>query len=551
MVEERSQRLHGYLRHNKVAAIAGGIAIFAGIIFFLPLKPATVANAHPEIDLGTDVAVQSDANEPASEPPPAWKPPRYETKLVWPGYTDSRPTFTGPRTAVLSTSGTSHQYIAIGGRVHEVATGKILAKYPSSNVTRTAISEDGKHFAQLRTTDVEQQLLIHRVGATETKPRQLVELPLSAKVGVLRFAGQRLIVQEQKVIGSKLSVFNATDGGLVASFTTDAFEERSFAISPDRQQLVFAGVLGINFHNIETGQPELVIRPPDTGHPATSCNGLAFSPDGKLLAALLHDNVFVIFDLEERTRKLTHRLAGTITQATGSNGSIQWLPDGRGWILNGSSLLLANPMIEAWRVTTKPQSKCFVVDSNNLLVAEQSDQRTTLKPIAIPWQEVEQNLQTTGSPLLETGGEIAFALNLNEVNPRLVERLTNAIRNRCEALGLNIRSNARMQLLLDFTESKGTTRVLATNKLLTNSGVLDEMTEFDCNFRVKDSLTQRIVWRYKFKTDGGVQVIDDGTQSPRERSLQAVLSRIAFMNLPSLVLEDPKFAFPINAPSAR
>ena len=109
---------------------------------------------------------------------------------------------------------------------------------------------------------------------------------------------------------------------------------RDFAYSPDGNTIATSGYgsIYIDFWDVETGNRKQSLRHPTD--PTISTGGIAFSPDGKTIAAGFQDGVIYLLDVETGDRKQSLRHP---TDPTVSTGIVVFSPDGKA-ISNGSHI---------------------------------------------------------------------------------------------------------------------------------------------------------------------------------------------------------------------
>ena len=153
--------------------------------------------------------------------------------------------------------------------------------------------------------------------------------------------------------GMKYQVWDIEKGKEVRSFQADGdWECKNWAFSDGRRYVALPALQGerILMFDLTTGQSVGDLPVAGNGF----CRGLAFSPDGKSLAALYdlgpHARVQV-WDVATKRPAGEHALDERAKDPLGYEGqAIEWLPDGGGWLLYGQTFLDAQSDAVYWSI---------------------------------------------------------------------------------------------------------------------------------------------------------------------------------------------------------
>lgn len=278
-------------------------------------------------------------------------------------------------------SGSPVDFLGIDGHVYDVASGKELAKLRvPKELDHSAISDDGRWYAVLpRKSD---ELYVFSVQNPDGDP---INIPLDgSRIEFLHFAGEdRLLASCGR---DMVRVWSPVDGKLLKEFEVERFEENEGAISPDGRYLAAIDVRSAGVFDVRTGRKVARLETPagTSSMPYHFCSGIAFSPDGSELAALLHERRLVVWSSHGRV-VINEVLEGD-PNAMRRTAGIRWLADGSGWFLAGTDIVLRDSMMVVWRAKRPsfyhdvPSS---VVDQNHVLVSHNGE----MIGVPIPWTE--------------------------------------------------------------------------------------------------------------------------------------------------------------------
>lgn len=545
--------IKGYIVYHRWALLVGVlVAAFlgAGVYYWAGLaskEPQEVVDQTPAPEVITE---PWSAAEPVKPEPPkpvrAREPRRFEAEPVW-TKADVAPAFSVPAGSSVASSFPA-RFIAVDGTIHALKSGESFGGFDTDGAISTALSPDGDWFA-VASADPEGQATVsiyssRSPGSSGTK----IQCGCDAdRLGIVRFMqGNKLLVQSKLLIGSKLAVWGKNGSELV-EFETASFGPSACAFAPDGETIAIASAGSIDIYEVSSGKRVGLMSPVETGFPMSMCGGLAFSPDGEELACLLHMDRFIIWNTEDGTVALNHTLERSVTEQGGTNIGLQWLPDGRGWLLNGSMLLLSDPLSIVWLADTSVPANGYVIDQNYVLVREASDDGDVLRVVAFPWAEIAQLRDLLEKPLLKRGDSVEIFVTHENQESDVTRRFREALAARCESLGLVVGTDCRLKLVMEYTAKRGTRKPFKGGDYLDEFGRIVFPTEINCQFRLRHTGSGDAVWSRELSTDGGNPTPEPTTTATLEaRAIAAVTSYIDCLNIPSRILDDSKVKVPLR-----
>lgn len=315
----------------------------------------------------------------------------------------------------------SNRFVALGSNfrpddVREVwdlhAGTRIGTVQTNVGPERGALSPDGRHL--VLTAQAKDKLLVFDVAAG----RQVSEMPIpQAQVSpVMRFAGPSRLatVTFQK----PLEVFSIPSGRREHSIKVRQFlQPNSLACSPGgkfaalvvKDETVGKNVLTI--YDLESGQPaETLALDWDEGKAGNRCDGLAFSPDGSELAALLHSSGLKAKDWlvgwNMRTGAVTfeHAFDGELQRnaVSGTNDSpdLRWFPDNKSLLVFGHFLFDKSVGGPLWRIPQDKEltaSATGILTNDCVLVVTGPYKKRRVRTVALPHDEIAGSAAAIGS----------------------------------------------------------------------------------------------------------------------------------------------------------
>jgi WD40 repeat protein len=224
-------------------------------------------------------------------------------------------------------------------------------------------------------------------------------------------SGKLFVVEDQFPDKSKYQLFDIAKGQAVLA-NLGPHEDEHSGISPDRQFYAAVASRIVIVRNLETLQPlrQLPI-PPKTKSFFFQVEGVAFSPDGKYIAALVNEERkgrLLYWDWQAGKLQsdfgFDHELKRPFASGDEVTG-LEWMPDGNGWLAQGETLidrktgkeLMKLPAVaEEWK-----KGVHRFVDPNTILVAKKwNGNQNSLELVALKRDEIDSALE-----IAEKGGD--------------------------------------------------------------------------------------------------------------------------------------------------
>lgn len=557
--------VRGFVDYHRVEILVGlgvVVAIF-GIVHWTRLRPEPLVPEQPPGDnLVQDDPVEDTVDKPSEDSNSSaaptlrdpgtqartvvgvrkWRSRSFRSTPLWNDSTEHSFPLADLNSLIISPD--SVRFLVSGQRRFDVATGEASdLDAPEQAPVRTAISTDGRWMATaVQEGDASAVLFLDGTSSEATS----VQLPVSAaSLSLFRFLpGNRLLVQSISTISAR--VFVCTPGSEKSPEFETAVFEKSCA-SSDGQFLAIASPASVSVFELATGSRVGVMSAPRSNLPMSAIRGIAFAPDGKDLAALMSDGRFVVWDVADGSVRLEFGCENTEIPET--TAAVQWLPDGRGWLLAGT-LLLSEPLIEAWRVEVAEEAKsvgCLVVDQNHVLVPRKSGKGWSLDPLEIPWDEIQEaTLIAKQRTLFQQGASVTLTVEAED--DRLKQSVEDALATRLKAMGCRTTGSGVVKLVVGLAETRGDRKTFIDGQFIDGSGRTVYTTAITCDIQMVARKNQESVWQHSFTSDGGdPPPVPVTTRMLRQRAVDSVLRRLETLTMPGRVLDDPDDRFPILA----
>lgn len=425
----------------------------------------------------------------------------------------------------------------VGWTVPETETVKAIG--PDGRLVAT-VPQDGDGFPiTIRAED----------GTTTDCP---IAIDSNSRFGVIRFvAAKRLLVQTTEEFSSQVSVWTVGNETATTSFETEAFESSAYDVSPDGQLVAVAKVAELEVYDLKTGQVAGRMEPYEIGLPISSCLGLAFSPGGDQLAAVYATGRLLVWDTEARRVVLDHGLTSPISESC--EAAVQWLPNGRGWLLGGTRLVLADPLAEVWRLPQGPTVagyRAIVIDSNHIMLAVNQDGATGFEPVRVPWDLITESRTAYTSAALRHGQPVQVLLNNTGDGEQkdALRMFRKSLEQRVRQSGFVPANESAVQFVMEFNELKPPK--LPPNLSMRERARLMQrlvIPAYQCEVQIRARGRTEPLWSQKFASNGGAVPLTNqvSQQYLRNRTLSGVQMRIRNMAIPSYVPSDPDDRLPL------
>lgn len=469
-----------------------------------------------------------------------WAPRAFESELVWNGVSER--SIPIGRLDKLAISGVPVRFVTNEEQLFDVATGEeksLVGARPEA--VRTAVSPDGKWHALATPIDEKTaNLEILLPGSSRSSPIRLAAPAESLEV-LAFLPGNQLMAQSSYAVGGRVSVWKPS-GAKTHEFDTPAFSRGSYCVNADGSRIAIASAVSIDVYEMETGTRVSIMSVVDSVLPMSAVRGMAFAPDGKDLAALMSDGRFVVWDVAGGAIRIEYGLKQRAVPD--SIAPVQWLPDGRGWLLSGS-LLLSEPLAEVWRVTTSEDAESIgtlIVDHNHVVVPRKKDAGWFLDAESIPWNQIDEaRLLVPERTLFREGSAISVIVNTDGDDSQLKQRVQEAIAARFEAMGCSVEGGARAKFVAELSETRGNRKPFKGGEYEDQYGAPVYPTDITCRLRMQGAGADAAsLWEHSFVSDGGEPPLSATTHARlRERAIAGVLRRITTLTLPGRLVEDP------------
>ncbi len=531
-----------------VGAIVGGVYLYDKYGPAEPTAPGPEVAAKPKMTDGSEDKPEPEARAISiRDVNVGFLPQLIEARLVWDENT-RQPIPLPAADAAFSVSAIPPRFFSVGQAIRGVVgvdDGWAIAD--SSEIL--AVSPDGNQVATKASTGDGIRLRFEtRDGATSSIP---VHLEADSNLGVVRFAGDdRLLVQTVSGVSATVSVWTSASEAAVTQFNSHAFKSSNYDISPDGSRLAIANPSGLKLVDLNTGKVVVTSEAYEIGPAVSSCLGLAFSPGGDQLAAVYPSGRLLVWDALLGHVVLDHGLTSPINSSCA--GAIQWLPNGRGWLLGGSRLMLSDPLVEVWRL---PQDQlvagynAIIVDSNHILLARTGEQ-TGFVPVPIPWEAINQARPVYSNALLKRGHRVqVLVTNSGEGQQQDALRLFRAsLEERISRAGFEVAGTGDVHFSMDFHEVKGADRAFDDRPYRDRRLRKVSLPVFAGTVTLRKRGLREPLWATEFASNGGAVPLTSRVSEEflRGRTLSAIQARIRNMAIPGYIPNDPDARLPIR-----
>ena len=225
-----------------------------------------------------------------------------------------------------------------------------------------------------------------------------------SKVTYLRFAGpSTLVAAYTKGTECRIVEYDLTTNDPIAEISCEPFEGRNATLDSDGVYMAFAGKSSIRVIDLQKRKTVSTLRPPKReskeGAPKTpsefSCQGLDFSPDGEMLAALLEGGTRLVV-WKGTSELLIDQDLDLKFSPTYVGPRLVWIPDGAGWILHGQYLIDRETRTVLWELKSQsadPFSDLRFVNQEHVVVQRAEVGGRTLSRVPVPWIKIAGSLK--------------------------------------------------------------------------------------------------------------------------------------------------------------
>lgn len=298
--------------------------------------------------------------------------------------------------------------LVVGKDIYDAKTYKRVRKLPQQYEGRAlhALSADGKYFASASQSPNQTNTGV-TVWATDTGERVL-DLPGQKEAYADLVA---LLGNTQLMVGGRHSqlveVWDIKTGKLArrVAVPDKKLDAKKVAFSPDGKH--YAGIAHdrLVVGEVATNDTAAEMAPPGAaiGGPPTNrtdpifvyawADGLAFSPDGTELA---------LFSTHPGPRLIVWNTTGEMVldvsvprpQFAGRRSDLEWLPDGKGWLVGGYLIDRATArVVVSMRVPFASDVLPHLLDKDRVIGVFGKDDREGLRAVTLPWDKLNASLK--------------------------------------------------------------------------------------------------------------------------------------------------------------
>lgn len=354
--------------------------------------------------------------------------------------------------------------------------GVLLVGRPS--FPRQALSPDGKYLAGNVVGKANPTVSIWSFESGK-EVRQIELQPKPASLHVLSFtkSGQLLA----STLGGNpptLQLWDPEQGAKVGEFAVRRnFDEASLAFSPDGAFLALFASPNVYLYDVAEGKELTSFTTPEQPHSYIGCKGLRFTPDGHELAGVFFNNEETIvygWSSADRSLSVEHKFQGDLSLAVrGAQGykgpALEWLPDGRGYLLYGHELVDRRSGRLVWFVLNAPDDfsplpRC-VLSADRLLVATSQGfgRALPMQVLKLPWAAIEASLKAMSgkeAAIVRPGQAVSLQVEVGAVRGGTPEQtkadLVKLFTERLAADGVGVAEGQTTVLKLKYEETTGT-----------------------------------------------------------------------------------------------
>jgi WD40 repeat protein len=343
---------------------------------------------------------------------PAASPPEDVSIRIPSRYGSDKVAFAGPASPFVSVGSNDSQCVReMWDLTSQRRVGIIRDEIPG--IQRAAISPDGRWLACTRS--LARGKIIELWSFQSGKCEREIDLEQQfGSIYGLDFAGpDRLVVSVPHE--KALIVWDVATGQRITK--VDIYPtpmSNDYAISPGGSYLALVRNHDrIELRDLRNGAfaGDVNLRDSENGS-SLNIQALSFSADGSEFAATgrrLNNWVLLCWSIKDGALVADHKLSEdlgfvSIPSSNARCDSIQWLPNGRGWVLLGVAVVdreLGGPV---WLHKDRNMVRarlCRVLDENRLLVLAGDTSRESLETVQIPWDTIQE-----GQQIVQSGGSV-------------------------------------------------------------------------------------------------------------------------------------------------
>ncbi len=378
-----------------------------------------------------------------------------------------------------------------------------------------------------------------------------------------------LFLNETRLLGCcgshgecKYVIWDVTNGREISSFKAQAVDGPA-CLSPDGRHFAVADNDKVMVYDLEQGREVTRMSNQWRGREFRlyGCTGLRFSPDGSELAATYSSGSrLAVWSLHGELRLFallpTKPIFSEYENRSGSpNEGVQWLPDGRGWLVYGTHLVLRKNSLLVWQLGGNERifskRRCVrLIDQNHVVTTRSTGNGNDVAVIPIPWAKIEAAIVATepaSSALVTQGRRVKLAVAAQTTSPEnqqaVVDQLKTAVRYRLASNGISESANEPTMLKINYTETIG-----EDLKLKSNTGVVTSIPKTDVKVIIDWIHDGETLWTYVVRPSGpGSFYAEDVNQKKlRDEAFGQVLEILDVLNFPTRICRDEKLRLPLQ-----
>ena len=286
-------------------------------------------------------------------------------------------------------------FAIVGRTIFDLETGRERATLPLDSQPLSALSPDGRWFAQTSPGTPDSSLCevdIVDVDTGELARRLILDgrtVGKGIQLTFLRFVGP---VQLEMTCTREVVVWDVTSGDPIRQF---AHAGAAYAVSPDFQYVAVTEFSKLGIHSMATGEEVALLgQPSGSGAVFSGFKNLAFSPDGQQIAGAANRGRHYQVCCWDNRSQVVLDLEVPREAATG-NESIVWLPDGASLLLNGRTIIDVKRGLAVWQVAKGTAS---LVTDKWMVVASKTASRAgrtggIVNSVEIEWSRIRRGLE--------------------------------------------------------------------------------------------------------------------------------------------------------------
>ena len=245
-------------------------------------------------------------------------------------------------------------------------------------------------------------------------------------------------------------------------------KKNTYAFSPGRRYLAAYSNSVVDFFDLKTGKTVGKWKLEDYDSTANVFASMNFSPDGKQLAFVLSGTNTNLILIDMTTGKTTDNImvAGISPISSAYNGeTIEWLPGGQGWCINGATIIDATSKRIVWNFQIKHLSHSLNSRrtlTGGWITSDGPYNDFRIKFVPAPWAQIKSSVaafNANGPATLKPGMSVSLDIEVGTLRFGTPEstknRLADAFTKQFKSGNINVADNQPVVLKLHYSEEKG------------------------------------------------------------------------------------------------